>query len=440
MNENRNSKVKKVQLMTLCFATLICSNNASSMALSDTIEFNGHRYHLFTETGTTWLQAQAIAAGESVTLNDGTVLKGHLLTINNQAEQDFISSTFMTTWWRKLWLGGFQYSSVDEPVGYWAWLTGEDMGNILTDWSYNYVDSGQPGNDSNPFNENEDVLRMLMNNGSGGPPGTGQDRWNDFPHQDGAGDSVGRFVIEFDRIGDNFICLNVPPKIRILSGPDWKSSASLSTGWEMITFDDSSWNSVRSPYPSPVAPSTLIPGTNAQHMWHDPTASSDGLNGANVAYFRYSFNYIQAPNGASPIATATINVDDDYSFYVNGSLVFENHDNGFAHIVDTIDFSPYLQNGKNVIAIHAVDGGWSGPYNRLFERVTFDATIESTLRGDFDTNCCVDRNDMQIILSEVRSPTPHDSHFDLNEDSSVNVADVRFLTTLFSKPRGVTCE
>ncbi|BHH85989.1 golvesin C-terminal-like domain-containing protein [Desulforhopalus sp. 52FAK] len=61
-----------------------------------------------------------------------------------------------------------------------------------------------------------------------------------------------------------------------------------------------------------------------------------------------------------------------------------------------------------------------------------------TILGDFDQNDCVDRADYSIIISAVRSGSD-DVSYDLNNDGVVNIADARYLVTLFDNPRGASC-
>jgi hypothetical protein len=165
--------------------------------------------------------------------------------------------------------------------------------------------------------------------------------------------------------------------ISLLSGSQWRSSDILLPGWESPTYDDSSWAFARSPYPIPTPPQTLIPGTSAQYVWHDPTNTSDGTTGTNQAFFRSTIT-IGNQADVSPLSgRASISVDDDYSFFVNGQLAFENKDGGNAEIVDTVDFSSLLHPGINTFAIQAADGSFSSPYDRLFERVLFDGEVKT---------------------------------------------------------------
>lgn len=61
-------------------------------------------------------------------------------------------------------------------------------------------------------------------------------------------------------------------------------------------------------------------------------------------------------------------------------------------------------------------------------------------RGDVNEDGCVDRMDYSIIISDIRSPEPHNLTYDLNEDGIVNIADARYLVTLFTNLRGAACD
>ena len=62
------------------------------------------------------------------------------------------------------------------------------------------------------------------------------------------------------------------------------------------------------------------------------------------------------------------------------------------------------------------------------------------ITGDLDGNGCVDREDYMIIMVDIRGPEPHDPAFDLNGDGAVNIADARYLVTLFTNPQGAPCQ
>lgn len=165
-----------------------------------------------------------------------------------------------------------------------------------------------------------------------------------------------------------------PIDLSIISGTNWLSSDTFQDRWQTVGFDDTRWESARSPYPNPTDETTLIPDTKAEFMWYDPYRTSDGTTGSNEAFFRFSFN-LTLDDSLPLVAQAFVNADDDYEFYVNGDLVAFNKDGGYADVVDFVDFRSSLINGTNVFAIHAVDGGWYNPRDRLYERVLFDGVI-----------------------------------------------------------------
>ncbi|MCX7093828.1 MAG: lectin-like protein [Methylobacter sp.] len=108
-----------------------------------TYQYNGHTY-LLTTAGT-WQEAQASAQS----------LGGNLVTINNQAEQDWLIATFGNN--PALWLG---YTD-QETEGVFKWVNGES--STFTNW-----DTIQPDN----RNGNEDYVMLTTNNG----------KWNDVPN------------------------------------------------------------------------------------------------------------------------------------------------------------------------------------------------------------------------------------------------------------------
>jgi hypothetical protein len=79
--------------------------------------------------------------------------------------------------------------------------------------------------------------------------------------------------------------------------------------------------------------------------------------------------------------------------------------------------------------------------------ITFSDDLQSNpvvftiaaMRGDFNSDGCVDRADYYIMMADIRGPAPHDIQFDLNEDGAVNRADARTLVGLFTNRRGAPC-
>jgi PEP-CTERM motif len=164
----------------------------------------------------------------------------------------------------------------------------------------------------------------------------------------------------------------------ILSDGTWKATDTFVAGWQSSSFNDSAWGLSRAPYPSPVAPTSLIAGTPASFMWYDPTGTSDGTTGAVRTWYRKSFFLDLSASGLPVQGQALISVDDDFEFYVNGNLAYRDASGGNADVVHVVDFSSLLVNGTNTFALYAVDGDLAGPYDRIYERVLFDAAIRST--------------------------------------------------------------
>ena len=109
---------------------------------------NGHTYHLL--TGSSWSAAESRAVQ----------LGGHLVTVNDQAEQDFLVANLHTYGGvvRDIWTG-FNDVAVE---GQWVWSSGETPGYTL--W-----DVGEPNNAGGV----EDYCNLRKNNALG--------LWNDLP-------------------------------------------------------------------------------------------------------------------------------------------------------------------------------------------------------------------------------------------------------------------
>jgi len=156
--------------------------------------------------------------------------------------------------------------------------------------------------------------------------------------------------------------------INIVSDSTWKSYGSAQPGWETLGFDDSGWRKAYAPYPEypGMPPTAWIPGTQAVFMWDWPyDGSPTGWNGPETSLFRKTFSL----TGYSiDSAQATVNADDNFVFYVNGTAVSSGHLWGGPY---TVDILPFLTAGENVFAIDAREyGGW--------EWALFDALINVT--------------------------------------------------------------
>lgn len=98
------------------------------------LEYNGH-YYTLTDTAMTWTQAESYAQ----------TLGGHLVTINDQAEQEWVTDRFG---WAYPWIGLTEQAT----EGTWVWVSGEPV--TYTNWA-----SGEPYNNYG----NDDYARMYTN-------------------------------------------------------------------------------------------------------------------------------------------------------------------------------------------------------------------------------------------------------------------------------------
>ncbi len=112
----------------------------------------GHWYQL-TAPGLTWTQAEQAAAK----------FAGHLVTINDSAENDWILAQFGTGQ-LYLWIGLYQLPGSPEPATGWVWVSGEPI--TFTHWG-----NGEP-NENSPDEDFGEILGALVTN-----PGPGW--WND---------------------------------------------------------------------------------------------------------------------------------------------------------------------------------------------------------------------------------------------------------------------
>jgi len=58
--------------------------------------------------------------------------------------------------------------------------------------------------------------------------------------------------------------------------------------------------------------------------------------------------------------------------------------------------------------------------------------------GDLDDNACVDRADLNLLLTAIRARSDALALYDINDDSKINIADARRLVTYFTRPRGLS--
>ena len=63
------------------------------------------------------------------------------------------------------------------------------------------------------------------------------------------------------------------------------------------------------------------------------------------------------------------------------------------------------------------------------------------LEGDINEDGCIDRGDLSEVLRIIKGGTITYTtiNYDFNGDKVINIADARFLVTLFNNPRGAPC-
>ncbi len=106
----------------------------SALSVAAPVQYagNGH-YYDFIDGYTDAVSAIAAADASSY-----LSLDGHLATVTDSGENDFLQATFGSQG-KDGWIGYVQSNNNDEPSGNWAWVTGEVSG--YTNWS-----GGEPNN------------------------------------------------------------------------------------------------------------------------------------------------------------------------------------------------------------------------------------------------------------------------------------------------------
>ena len=155
---------------TFAFAAslLAAASAAAGPIVTDTATFNGHTYYLLSTSSWTDAEAAAITLG------------GHLATINNAAENNFLS----TQWGqganaKSLWIGFKRFGP--NPTDF-AWVSGEPT--TFTNWN-----GGEPNN----VGGIEFYTHLLTQSFGGG-------RWNDLQNTDTTDDGLKFGVVEVNAI------------------------------------------------------------------------------------------------------------------------------------------------------------------------------------------------------------------------------------------------
>ncbi|MBQ6440674.1 MAG: InlB B-repeat-containing protein [Mogibacterium sp.] len=150
----------------------ICSSAETSADIpDDAVEFNNHWYKCY-ESAMSWSDANSYC----------NEIGGHLVTITDKAEQDFVESLISDPSFESYWMGA------TVSGGKWSWITGEEF-------SYSNWYPNEPNGDSDGM-----YLQMFSTNRY--VPGTWDDTWNSGDR--GGGITTEGFICEWDKKGEKY--------------------------------------------------------------------------------------------------------------------------------------------------------------------------------------------------------------------------------------------
>lgn len=171
--------------MRNCTALLVGLVSCVSHAWAAPIEFDGHYYELVSGSFS-WDGARLDAESRTFTTPSATVIQGYMATVTSQAENDFVSTLFVSGS-EFVWLGG-----TDDPLltgsaeGEWFWVTGPEAGTQfwtggLTGSPLAYANwaAGEPNDEHLPSKPNGEQYLVMYG------PARGY-FWNDGDDQYGA--------------------------------------------------------------------------------------------------------------------------------------------------------------------------------------------------------------------------------------------------------------
>jgi len=156
-----------VTALGIAFAGVGALPGAASAADVGQWNYNTATGHYYRQVDTmTWAQAEAYAVA----------VGGHLVTINNQAEQDWLMVTFTEPEWlpneHPFWIG----LNDRAQEGTWVWPSGE----LVTYENWNPAEPNNCGSGIPDASECQEEDAVVMNFTSGGYPEAGPG-WNDLP-------------------------------------------------------------------------------------------------------------------------------------------------------------------------------------------------------------------------------------------------------------------
>jgi hypothetical protein len=152
---------KYYQFVFIIIVLGLCFNSVAQLSAPVHFEHTGHYYAVDKEC-VTWTEAREYASGLTFAVPGTPYLwQGHLVTIQDSAEDNFVRWTYLGQWdlYLQSWLGAYRTSDAGSPADNWAWVTCEP-------WKYTNWDVNEPDH------YEEDYARMLA---------FFDGRWHDFP-------------------------------------------------------------------------------------------------------------------------------------------------------------------------------------------------------------------------------------------------------------------
>jgi hypothetical protein len=145
------SLIKLALILGLSFSV---SQRSSALSILDSASFSGHNYYLLDTSN--WTAAE----------NQASLLGGHLVTINDAAENSWLSGQWGAG--RSLWLG-LNDAAVE---GTFQWASGQSV--TYVNWNVNEPNNGV-------FGPQEDYVYMISTTM------TGSGKWNDYQDNNAPG-------------------------------------------------------------------------------------------------------------------------------------------------------------------------------------------------------------------------------------------------------------
>jgi len=161
MNFTKKSLLINLTIILVCYGAIcevVLADDSSMIEWSIEEGGNGHFYAL-TSQNSSWIEAEEEAVSQG----------GHLVTIDNEAENDFIRETFLTgdesenDYWIGLYVPFGDWTNTSN----WEWVSGSQ--STFRNWRAGQPDSG--------YNDGEDDRYAAINYLN-----TGSDEWDSYPN------------------------------------------------------------------------------------------------------------------------------------------------------------------------------------------------------------------------------------------------------------------